>query len=165
MLHIWDLDGTVLDSSHRLAAKSDGTLDLDHWIASNTPENCAKDSLLPLVDMMRKTWANGHTVLVCTARVLSDWDFEFFMENNIPYHEMLSRPEGCTFPDTDLKELQLRLYAQRNQISWRKFCDTALIWDDCEAVRLRMANIGVDSIDAKRWNRRVLETGAVRVAI
>jgi len=28
---IFDLDGTVIDSSHRQATKPDGTLNLEHW--------------------------------------------------------------------------------------------------------------------------------------
>ena len=75
MFCIFDLDGTVIDSSHRKLAKPDGSLDLEHWIDNCTPEKIAADSLLPLVSLMRKNWRGGHTVLVCTARVLSDADY------------------------------------------------------------------------------------------
>ena len=38
---IYDLDGTIIDSSHRIKLNEDGSLDLNHWKA-----NCTKDCLL-----------------------------------------------------------------------------------------------------------------------
>jgi beta-phosphoglucomutase-like phosphatase (HAD superfamily) len=32
MRFIFDLDGTVIDSTHRQASHEDGTLDLEHWV-------------------------------------------------------------------------------------------------------------------------------------
>ena len=43
MLYIYDLDGTVIDSSHRL-----GNGSLADWHANNTPDNIAADGVLPL---------------------------------------------------------------------------------------------------------------------
>jgi hypothetical protein len=48
MRFIYDLDHTVIDSTHRQATLADGSLDLAHWIENNTPELIARDSLLPL---------------------------------------------------------------------------------------------------------------------
>ena len=67
---IFDLDGTVIDSSHRKATLPDGSLDLDHWIENCTPEKIAGDSLLPLAGYMRQVYPH-HEVLICTARVMS----------------------------------------------------------------------------------------------
>ena len=47
MRFIFDLDGTVIDSSHRLGDT------LDDWRRMNTPANVAKDQPLPLLDQMR----------------------------------------------------------------------------------------------------------------
>ena len=33
---IWDLDGTVIDSSHRYSTLENGDIDLPRWIADNT---------------------------------------------------------------------------------------------------------------------------------
>ena len=54
MLFIFDLDGTVVDSSHRQGA---GTL--AEWRELNTPENIALDSELPYADVMRD-WVKKH---------------------------------------------------------------------------------------------------------
>ena len=36
MLYIFDLDHTVIDSSHRQITRADGSLDLDAWIENST---------------------------------------------------------------------------------------------------------------------------------
>ena len=103
---IFDIDNTLVNSKHRYKSLPDGSIDLPAWIASNTRENCLLDTLLPTVRTLRNDYKAGVTILLCTARVLSDHDFEFFMENNIMFHTMLDRPEGCNLPDADLKEFQ-----------------------------------------------------------
>ena len=60
MRYIFDLDGTVIDSSHRLGDS------LDDWRRMNTPANVAKDSPLPLLDQMRDAIADDLDVIVCT---------------------------------------------------------------------------------------------------
>ena len=48
MIYIFDLDHTVIDSSHRQLTRADGSLDLDHWIENCTREKIYQDKLLPL---------------------------------------------------------------------------------------------------------------------
>lgn len=74
MNYIFDLDHTVIDSSHRQLTRADGTLDLDNWIANCTAEKINQDKLLPLARLMRSAYSNGHHVVICTARVLSVHD-------------------------------------------------------------------------------------------
>jgi hypothetical protein len=154
-ISIFDLDGTVIDSSHRYTTLPNGGIDLPAWIRDNTRENCFKDSLLPAVRTMRKDYKANGTVIVCTARVLSDWDYEFFMTNNIPYHVMLDRPLGCALGDADLKEFQLRLFAHNNGLSWAKFCTISSFFEDADTVLDRMDKIGVPTIDARLWNKQL----------
>ena len=155
---IFDLDGTVIDSSHRYRKLECGGIDLPYWIENNTRENCMLDTLLPAVRTMRKDHKAGCTILVCTARVLSEWDYEFFMSNDIPYHVMLDRPEGFGLNDADLKEFQLRLYAHSKGISWAKFCQTSMFFEDAEIVLKRMDEIGIPTIDARLWNKQLSMT-------
>ena len=155
-LRIFDLDGTVICSEHRKISKPDGTLDLEHWIENSTPTKVALDSILPLAEIMRKAYREGDLVIVCTSRVLGDADFEFFMENDIPYHTMLSRPAGCTVGDADYKEFQLRLYAHNQGMSWAKFCALSIFFEDAKPVLDRMDQIGVANIDAQKWNKRAI---------
>ena len=153
---IFDLDGTVVCSKHRYRALSNGGIDLPFWIESNTRENCFKDTLLPTVKTMRRDFLNPDCmVIVCTARVLSDWDFEFFMHHNIPYDVMLDRPSGCELNDADVKEFQLRLYAHQNSISWQRFCRTSMFFEDADIVLDRMDKIGIPTIDARQWNVKI----------
>jgi len=149
---IFDLDGTVIDSKHRYKALSNGDIDLPYWIKNNTRENCMKDTLLPTIRTLRNDYKAGNKIIICTARVLSDWDFEFFMENNIPYHTMLSRPNGCIVGDADMKDFHLRLYAHNESISWARFCGTSQFFEDAKSVLDRMESIGMPTIDAVKWN-------------
>ena len=75
MIYIFDLDHTVIDSSHRQLTRADGSLDLDHWIENCTRQKIFADELLPLARLMRSAYSVGHTVIVCTARVLSAHDY------------------------------------------------------------------------------------------
>jgi hypothetical protein len=154
LYNIMDLDHTVICSKHRKCTLPDGNLDLDHWIANCTPEKIALDSLLPLAVTMRKAYYSGlHQVIVCTARVLGEADYSFFLENDLPYHAMLDRPEGCSMPDAELKDVQLRLYAHSLGISWAKFASQAVVYDDNQAVLKRLKSIGIVTMDAVEINR------------
>ena len=57
---IFDLDGTVIDSSHRTPNKPDGTLDLEGYFELRTRKNIFKDTLLPLAEKMKEMYAAGH---------------------------------------------------------------------------------------------------------
>jgi len=76
---IWDLDGTVIDSSHRYSTLPNGDIDLPKWIADNTRENIEQDQLLPLARLMQSNYAHGDIVIICTARVLGVWDHVFWL--------------------------------------------------------------------------------------
>ena len=73
MLFIFDLDDTTIDSHHRQGET------LADWIANNTPENVAKDSLLPLAHSWRTIDQSQHTVVIMTSRVIGDADLAFWL--------------------------------------------------------------------------------------
>ena len=56
MRYIFDLDGTVIDSTHRQGDT------LDDWRRLNTARNVALDSPLPLLDQMRDAIAKAISV-------------------------------------------------------------------------------------------------------
>ena len=154
MFYILDIDGTVVCSLHRKLTRADGSLDLEHWVENCTAEKIAQDTLLPLAETMRKAYYSGiHTVIVCTARVLSDADYSFFLEHNLPYHFMLDRPEGCNMADSDLKDIQLRIFAHNQGISWAKFASQSVCFDDNHSVLDRMKLSGIAAVDATVLNR------------
>lgn len=148
---IFDLDGTVIDSSHRKATLPDGSLDLDHWIENCTPEKIAGDTLLPLADYMRKVFSL-HEVLICTARVMSEADYDFLFDNGLHADAILSRPMGNRLPDAYLKEMLLRDHATRRELQWEEFTKTATIIDDNYSVLARLGQVGIRAIHADGFN-------------
>ena len=103
MIYIFDLDHTVIDSSHRQLTRPDGSLDLEHWIENCTLEKIMADKLLPLARLMRSAYSQGHQVLICTARNLSLFDYMFLGDNDLFANAILSRPDGDNRPDDELK--------------------------------------------------------------
>jgi hypothetical protein len=97
---IFDLDGTVIDSSHRHATNSDGSIDLAHWFENATREKIMADSLLPLAKVMISYFEQGHRVIICTARCFSQADYDFLFDNAIPYDYLLTRQGRFVGPDS-----------------------------------------------------------------
>jgi hypothetical protein len=155
MRYIFDLDHTVIDSSHRQLTKADGSLDLEHWIANNTREKIMGDSLLPLADQWRKAQAKGAEIVICTARVIGEHDLEFLAKHGLVYDAMLSRPMGADTPDDLLKWVALRQYAQSIGKSWKNFCAFSLMFDDNERVISTLASKGVRVYNAISINERL----------
>ena len=45
---IYDLDGTIIDSSHRIKLQENGSLDLEHWKQNSTKEMIFQDNFIPV---------------------------------------------------------------------------------------------------------------------
>jgi len=152
---IFDLDGTVIDSTHRQATRADGSLDLDHWIARNNPELIMQDSLLPLARVMRIIKANGHKVIVCTARSYQIADEEFLWSKGLDYDVYLSRAaKGDMRDDASLKVQLLNDYFIG--LGFRSVeAAKPMMFDDNLKVIDAMIAIGVTCYDASIVNRRL----------
>lgn len=77
-IHIYDMDGTLVDSSHRYRIGENGKIDLAHWIENCKPEKIEKDTLLPLAKQYKEQLNNPEIyVVIATARVLetADWNY------------------------------------------------------------------------------------------
>ena len=85
MRYIFDLDGTVIDSTHRQGDT------LDDWRRLNTARNVALDSPLPLLDQMRDAIADDLDVIVCTSRVMAGRDFRWLDDHGIRGIDILAR--------------------------------------------------------------------------
>ena len=153
MLCVFDLDHTLLNSSHRQITKPDGSLDLAHWIENSTPEKVLRDSPLPLLKEYGRLMANGHTMIICTARVMAAADYELLRNHGIFFHHMLCRPLGCREADHTLKLKQLRELARKLGYSWARFCSTAIMFEDNQNVINLMRWHGMATVDAVKWNR------------
>ena len=153
MIYIFDLDHTVIDSSHRQLTRADGSLDLDHWIENCTREKIYQDKLLPLARLMRSAYAQGHQVIVCTARVLSVWDHAFLADNNLKAHAILSRPMGCADADDLLKQNLLFDYFQGVPLA--RWTRQAYFYDDNKNVLKMAKKLGIHSRDAVQLNYKL----------
>ena len=105
---IYDLDGTIIDSSHRATHDENGNIDLENWKAKSTKDFIFQDSLMPLYSQLQKDYKNGNMVILCTARELGKWDLEYIHMHNIYYDRVISRPIGNMEKDYKLKKNQLR---------------------------------------------------------
>lgn len=163
---IFDLDGTVIDTSHRYRDLPCGKIDLDFWFANSTPEMIAQDKLLPLAATWRAAYGAGHTVVVCTARdfdPLNGLDLgavyrDYLAANELHYHALLYRnlagDDHKALSDGDLKIRLLGDYARAN--GFRSIADMqAVMFDDNLHVIEALQRERVAMINAAKENRRI----------
>ena len=145
MLYIYDLDGTVIDSSHRLG---DGSL--DDWFANNTPDNIALDGLLPLAEHLKMRNKRGDETMVCTSRQMTDADYEFVVENLNPIY-ILHRAHGDDTPCGAMKLDLLSRFAARMGLAWGEFIKHSVMFDDNDDVLDTLSENGLTTIDARKY--------------
>ena len=155
MLYIFDLDGTVIDSSHRQNTRPDGSLDLAHWIENNTPEKILADSLLPLAEKMRSVRSATDTVAVITARVIGNADLAFMSRNGLKFDHLFSRAEGNQTPDDLLKRRAILKLAKKLQRSMAWMRKNAIFFDDNLDVLSMVRYNGIRTINATTANERL----------
>ena len=115
---IFDLDATIVDSSHRTPNNPDGTLDLNAYFLNKTRQNIFKDKLLPLAYKMKEMYNSGYFhIVICTARHMDMDDFDFLDFHDIKYHEIFHRgnvrkPHHAKLPDAEYKTKQLKKFKQ-----------------------------------------------------
>ena len=102
---IYDMDGTIVDSSHRYRTIIDEKgerIDLDYW--RENEHLAMNDSLLPMAEQYKRDLADVNCyVIIATARVMHkpDWDF---VEYNLGLPDyFISRREGDTQSGKTLK--------------------------------------------------------------
>ena len=156
MRFIYDLDHTVINSTHRAATLPDGSIDLDHWREHSTPELIAKDKLLPLAGHWKTQRARGCEIVVCTARVMGDADYQYLADHGLIWDGMICRTEGDTSPDAIPKERGLREYAAGLGISWARFCKFSVMLDDNKTVILHLTARGLRVYNSLEINARAV---------
>ena len=95
-IHIFDLDGTVIDSSHRYKTVicDDGIrrIDLPHWIENE--DKIHVDGFLPLIDHVRELIARPDKyVIFATARacIKGDDNYQFLKNHDIIPNKFIHR--------------------------------------------------------------------------
>ena len=155
MHFFFDLDHTVIDSSHRQITRPDGSLDLAAWVRNNTKANIMADTLLPLAAQWRLADKKGATIVICTARVMGEHDFEFLRQHGLRWDACLSRRPYDITPDAELKEKMIRDYARTRPMTWARFCATSVFYDDNKSVLKMLDRIGIRAYDSLTLNERL----------
>ena len=102
---IYDMDGTIVDSTHRYRTIIDDNgerIDLDHW--RDNQDKAMDDSLLPLYNQYRLDLNDESCyVIIATARVMNDPDWQFVDEILGAPDYFISRKEGDSTSGGTLK--------------------------------------------------------------
>ena len=146
MLYIYDLDGTVIDSSHR---QGDGSL--NHWHANNTPDNIAADGLLPLAQHMRMQNRKGNATMVCTSRQMVAADYKFLKDNDINPVFILSRKHGDNTSCGAMKLDLIQSFVQRMGYTWGQWIKNTVMFDDNSDVLYTLQNSQMNVIAARKY--------------
>ena len=157
MLYIFDLDNTVIDSSHRQITRPGGSLDLDNWIENCTREKIYADRLLPLARIMRKLIADdNHQVAICTARVLSKHDYDFLVDRGLFPDYILARQAGDSSKDDKLKYRAIWNLLTSLKIPRARWRSSVTLLDDNQSVLTMAENrLKITALDAIKLNSRL----------
>lgn len=146
---IFDLDHTVIDSSHRQRLLPCGGLDLDHWIANRANRDLVfADRLLPLADYWRGVYST-HNIIVCTSRVMTPADWEFLRHHGLQFDDALHRADGDWRSDAPYKVDKLSGLIRSLAIDVRQ----CTMYEDHAGVREAVAEIGIHAVDPVPINK------------
>jgi hypothetical protein len=148
MLYIYDLDGTVINSSHRTLYTADKARSLAYWRAHNTPALIARDQPLPLLDTLKAQHKAGHTIVLCTSRIMSPADYAWLWDHGVPYYRCLHRTLAeDLMPCGDLKHSLLLGLCDSLGWTWDWLCKNAAMIDDSLDVQRTLGAAGLLVLD------------------
>ena len=150
MLHtfIFDLDGTTVDSSHRLGET------LADWRRMNTPANIMQDKPLPLAEQLRQAIRDGLDCVILTSRVMGINDKNWLHFHGLMAPLVLSRHPSDTRPAGEYKLAKMAELAIRKRISMADLKASAVLWDDDDDVQKTLRGAGFRVIDPVNYNQR-----------
>ncbi len=124
---VYDLDGVLVDTSHRYRNLPDGTIDLAYWLENRTEENIAEDKILPLARQYQDDCLDPFTYcIICTSRMYHVLDIEFIVGILGAPDKLLMRPENNMEADGVLKRRQLQRLFNLRQFQWLP----RFLWED-----------------------------------
>lgn len=150
LINIFDLDNTLIDSTHRWKAPGDSTeLDFDYWLKHCTKEFIMQDTLLPLVKLFREFNKTGFTNIAVTAREMYIDDFNYLAKHRLDFHMILHRGNSKEL-DHILKERKLReLFSDGKYIPF-------LAFDDKEENLKVFEHFGFKCFNAVEFNKKLV---------
>ena len=126
---IYDMDGTIVDSSHRyrtIVDENGERIDLDYW--RENEYRAMGDSLLPMADQYKKDLANPECfVIIATARVMHAPDWEFVEKILGMPDYFISRADGDSQSGKTLKINGLQKFFN---LAWFKNADVTFYEDN-----------------------------------
>ena len=116
LVPVFDLDGVLIDASHRQNCNPDGSLNLKAYRKNSTAEKIALDKTLPLIEAINILNAEKIKYHVCTARVACEFTRKLLADNNInPVSIMARNGDNDTRRDYELKSSHLLKFGFRER--------------------------------------------------
>jgi len=150
---IFDLDATVIDSSHRQITKADGSLDLAAWKKNSTYAKVMRDSLLPLANHWKRIQELKNVyIAVLTARVMGDADFHYLAFKGLKADKIMSRAFFDHRPDHIMKRQKILTFLFDNNI---KNWSNVTFYDDNKNVLQMLLDLGINAKDSIKINQEL----------
>ena len=150
---IFDLDATVIDSSHRQITLPDGSLDLRAWKKNSTYSKVMRDSLLPLANHWKRIQEKKNVyIAVITARVMADADYDYLRFKRLKADRIMSRAFFDHRPDHIMKKQKILTFLFDNNI---KNWSDVTFYDDNKNVLEMLLDLGINAKDSIKINRKL----------
>ena len=150
---IFDLDATVIDSSHRQITLPDGSLDLRAWKKNSTYDKVMRDSLLPLAKHWKTIQAKKNVfIAVITARVMADADYDYLRFKRLKADRIMSRAFFDHRPDHIMKRQKILTFLFDNNI---KNWSDVTFYDDNKNVLEMLLDLGINAKDSIKINQEL----------
>ena len=167
-VNIWDLDGTVINSFHRVQpclCPTTGNLDLQKYLRDACKHELVMgDTLLPLVETMKRCFNDSDSVnVIVTARTMAKSDYVFLRQNGLRGRNgqnvrVMSRDTLARyFPADEVKGI----YSSRDAEYKRRYFQLLqaqypgaqfTVYDDHKGVLAVAAEMGFRVLDAEMVN-------------
>ncbi len=148
MIAVFDLDGTVIDSSHRALINEQGGINIENW-RTHTREQILGDVELPLAQFMRDCIADKNIrVWICTSRNLAEPDMELLEKLGIRGADLiLSRDKKDNREDVSYKLAKIKKRINLPSVKTRE----RIFFDDRADIRQAMRKLGFITPSPQYW--------------
>lgn len=160
-LHVFDLDGTTIDSAHRVQPCLTTTGDLDLQLYHDqacSHDQVKQDTLLPLARYMQDLMQAGKPVVICTARKMSKTDYVFLRQNKMKPNFICSRDQLFKRFNSDHARQIYNMHDADYKRHWLHYLQgmyplhNMIIYDDHAGVLEMAQQLGITALDAKALN-------------
>lgn len=156
-LVVFDLDGTLIDSSHRTPHRPDGTLDLERYFELENRENIFRDTLLPLAKTFKRLNRSENYIVICTARAMNQNDYDFLAAHGLDAHKILCRTLDGS--EKHIKDAKLKRRKIQRLMNLRQFSGLPVVmFDDAKPIIAEMRKIGVACLNAIKVNKKLMKS-------